>query len=188
MMQKLWQKKLELNYSKEVFDIVQFGSSVVEGKEPNDIDIAVIFQKMPLKEQLKQAQEIKKELQEVCQLPVHINSFDLYSFFDPSNFTKENILFYGISIISKDFFAKKFGLNPKIQIYYSLKDLKKKDKIRFNYTLNGKKGRYGLLREYKGELLKPGLIEISPEYQEHFIEAIKRITPNFKRILTMKSL
>ena len=32
MTQKLWQQKLELNYSKDVFDIVQFGSSVIEGK------------------------------------------------------------------------------------------------------------------------------------------------------------
>ena len=54
MMRFLWQKKPELNYSKDVFDIVQFGSSVKEGENPNDLDIAVIFNKIPLKEQLNQ--------------------------------------------------------------------------------------------------------------------------------------
>jgi len=31
------------------------------------------------------------------------------------------------------------GLNPRIQILYNLRDLEKKDKVRFNYLLNGKK-------------------------------------------------
>jgi predicted nucleotidyltransferase len=85
-MQKLWQKRPKLAYSKDVLDIVQFGSSAEEGKNPNDLDIAVIFNKIPLKEQLNQAQEIKKQLETASEIPIHINSFDLYSLFDNSNF------------------------------------------------------------------------------------------------------
>lgn len=180
MMQRLWLKKPKLNYSTDVFDIIQFGSSVMEDSKPNDIDIAVLFNKIPIKEQLNQAQQIKKQIQNILEIPVHIKAFDLYSFFDNSNFAKENILFCGKSILSGDFFSKKLGLIPKIQIYYSLKDLKKKDKIRFNYMLNGKKGEYGLLRKNHGELLKPGLIEIDPIYENIFISSIKKITQNFK--------
>lgn len=180
MMQKLWQEKLKLNYNKEVLDIVQFGSSVIEEKIPNDIDIAVIFNKISLKEQLNEAQEIKKQLEKLSEKPIHINSFDLYTLFDKSNFAKENILFYGKSLINKDNFAKRFGLNPKIQIYYSLQKLRKKDKIRFNYMLNGKKGEYGLLRKYNGSLLKPGLIEINPEFEDIFVNAIKEFKTEFK--------
>ncbi len=186
MMQKLWLEKLKLNYSKDVLDIVQFGSSVEEGKTPNDIDIAVIFNKIPLKEQLNQAQEIKKQLEKLAEIPIHINSFDLYSLFDSSNFAKENILFYGKSILSREDFAKKLGFSPKTQIYYSLENLKKKDKIRFNYMLNGKGGEYGLLRKHKGELLKPGLIEIFPEFENIFVNSIKDFKVNFKikKVLT----
>ncbi|MDP3027063.1 MAG: hypothetical protein Q8N63_05105 [Nanoarchaeota archaeon] len=182
MMQKLWQEKLKLNYSKSVFDIVQFGSSVIEGENPRDLDIAVIFHKIPLKEQLEQAQIIKKQLQKLIEIPIHVSTFDLYSLFESSNFAKENILFYGKSLVSKDYFAKKFGFSPRIQIFYSLKDLKKKDKIRFNYMLNGRKGEYGLLREYKGRLLCPGLIEVFPEHREIFVKSIKKITNSFKII------
>lgn len=180
MMPNLWLKKHKLNYSKDVFDIVQFGSSVIEEKIPNDLDIAVIFKKIPIKEQLDQAQEIKSQLQKLSDLPIHIKSFDLYSFFDKSNFAKEGILFYAKSLIYLDSFSKRFGLEPKIQISYSLKNLKKKDKVRFNYLLNGKKGEYGLLRKYGGKLLNPGLIEISPENEFIFINSIKKVTDNFE--------
>lgn len=179
-MQKLWQKKLKLSYSKDVFDVVQFGSSVIEGQKPRDLDVAVIFQKILLKEQLEQAQKIKKQLQKFSELPIHVSSLDLYSLFESSNFAKENILFYGKSIISRDYFVKKLGFTPKIQIFYSLKNLKKKDKIRFNYTLNGRKGKYGLLRKYGGKLVKPGLIEIFPEHKDIFLESLKKITSNLK--------
>lgn len=185
MTQRLWKKKLKLSYSKDVFDIVQFGSSVFDETKPNDIDVAVIFNKIPLKKQLIQAQKIKKQLQKFSEIQIHIISFDLYSLFDSSNFSKENVLFYGISLISKGYFSEKFGLSPRIQIFYSLKDLKKKDKIKFNYMLNGKKGKYGLIRKYGGRLLKPGLIEIFPEYENIFIFSIKKITSDFelKKIL-----
>ena len=180
MTQKLWLKKLKLNYNKDVLDIVQFGSSVEEGKIPNDIDIAVIFNKIPLKEQLDQAQKIKKQLEKLVELPIHINSFDFYTLFDNSNFAKDSILFYGKSIIHQKDFSKSLGFSSKIQIYYSLEKLRKKDKIRFNYMLSGKGGKYGLLKEHNGELLKPGLIEINPEFENIFVSSIKKFNVEFK--------
>ena len=185
MTQKLWQKKLKLKYSKDVFDIVQFGSSVLEGREPRDLDMAVIFQKIPLREQLNQAQKIKKQLQKISEFSIHISPFDLYSLFDRSNFARESILFYGRSLISGRYFAEKFGLNPRIHICYSLKDLKKKGKIRFHYMLKGRGGKYGLLKKHGGKLLKPGLIEIFPEHENVFINAIKKLISEFdvKKVL-----
>jgi predicted nucleotidyltransferase len=180
MMQNLLQKKLKLNYSKDVLDIVQFGSSLTEDKKPNDIDIAVIFSKIPVKEQLEQAQKIKKQLQKVFDIPVHISSYDLYSFFDKGNFAKEGILFYGKSMISGRYFSELFGIVPRVQISYSLNKLKKKDKVRFNYLLSGKMGKYGLLREYHGMLVSHRLIEIMPEHEKIFVNDIKEITSDFK--------
>jgi len=179
-MQNLWLKKTKLNYSKDVFDIVQFGSSIMVDSSPNDIDIAVIFFNIPIKEQLIQSQLIKEQLQKNSELLIHIKSYDLYFFFDESNFAKENIIFYGKSVIANDYFAKKLGFNPRIQISYSLKNLKKKDKIRFHYLLKGKKGNYGLLKKHGGSLINPGLIEIYPEYESVFIEPIKKLATNFK--------
>ena len=127
----LWQKKPKLIYSKNVVDIVQFGSSMSIGRVANDIDIAVIFQKIPLKEQLQELQQIKKQLQEQSEKPIHAVAFDLYSYFDAGNFTKENILAHGRSIISGEYFSKMFGMVPKVQISYILKGMEKKDKVRY---------------------------------------------------------
>ena len=179
-MYKLWLKKLKLNYSKNVVDIVQYGSSVIEGNTPNDIDVAVLFNKIPVKDQLNESQNIKKQLTKISPLPVHIKAFDLYSLFDKSNFAKEGIFFYGKSIIRKDYFSESLGLMPKLHIFYSLEKIKKKDKIRFNYMLSGKGGEYGLLREHKGELLKPGLIEINPESENVFVNSIKEFKVDFR--------
>jgi len=180
MMHKLWLKKLKLNYNNDVVDIVQFGSSVVELEFPNDIDIAVIFKKIPIKEQLEESQKIKKQLQKETSLPIHIKSFDLYSLLDASNFAKASILITGKSLISKDYFFKKFGIEPRIQIFYSLGKKEKREKVKFNYLLKGKKEKYGLLRKYGGKLLKPGLIEISPEHEKVFVSNIKKEISTFE--------
>ena len=179
MTHKLWPKKLKLNYSKDVIDIVQYGSSVIEGTIPNDIDIAVIYNKIPLKEQLEFSQSIKKQLQEHVDIKIHIKSFDLYSLFDLGNFAKESILFYGKSIITGNEFSNRFGLSSRLQISYSLQQLEKKDKVKFHYLLKGKKNSSGLLNIYSGELIKPGLIEILPEHEKVFVDKIKEITDEF---------
>jgi hypothetical protein len=177
---------LKLNYNKEVIDIVQFGSSIIGGTDekkenkPNDIDVAVFFDKIPLKEQLEEAQKIKKQLQEHSEVPIHVTSYDFYSFFDRGNFARESVLFYGKSLIHNDYFSKLFGFTPKIHISYSLNKLDKKDKVKFNYMLNGKGGNYGLLRKYNGKLLNPGLIEINPEHEHIFTNNLNKITKELK--------
>ena len=179
-MQSKLPKNLILNYSDNVIDMVQFGSSVQAKKEPSDIDIAVIYKKIPVKHQLEESQKIKRQLENYFSIPIHIKSYDLYSLFEEGNFAKSSILFYGISLIFKRQFSNLFGIVPKLQISYILKNLKKKDKVRFNYLLNGRNKAYGLLREYKGKLLNPGLIEINPENEELFEKEMKKITNNIK--------
>lgn len=187
-MQNLWQKKLKLNYSKKVIDIVQFGSSIVNQKEYNDIDIAVIFDKISLKEQLNESQKIKKQLQDFLNIPIHIKSFDFYSLLNKSNFAKNNILFYGKSLVNGKYFIERFGLRPKILISYSLKKLAKKDKIKMNYLISGKKDNYGLIRRYNGKLLSPGLLEIDPEFENIFLKSMKKITNDINIIRVIKEI
>ncbi|MBU0757384.1 MAG: hypothetical protein KKF44_04910 [Nanoarchaeota archaeon] len=176
MMLKLWQKKQKLSYDKEVIDIVQFGSSVIEGSKANDIDIAVIFNRFSVKKQLIEAQKIKKQLSIFSDLPIHIHSFDYYSFFIPSNFSRDNILFNGKSIITGNNFSRQFGLEPRVQIKYSLKHLPKKDKVKLHYLLNGKNKSGGLLNEYGGKIVSPGIVQILPEHIIIFESKINEIT------------
>jgi len=166
---------VKLNCSKSVFDVVQYGSSVIEGKEVRDIDVAVVFDKISVKEQLNDAQEIKNQLKKFTDKNIHITALDFYSLFDESNFAREGILFYGWSLLNGKKFAERYGLKPVIQIHYSLKKFSKKDKIRFNYLLSGRGGKYGLLREYGGRLIAPGVINVNPEHEIVFLDEIRKI-------------
>ncbi len=67
-----------------------------------------------------------------------------------------------------------------LRISYILKNLKKKDKVRFNYLLNGKGGNYGLLRKYGGKIIYPGVVETSPENENIFLDKMKKITDKLK--------
>jgi predicted nucleotidyltransferase len=179
-MYKLWQKKLKLKFSNNVFDIVQFGSSTLDDSNPSDIDIAVIYQKIPLKTQLNESQLIKKQLKLLTNLDIHIKSYDLYTLLDPSNFAKQGILFNGISLLDKKPLANKFELYPFLYIEYDLSNLLKKDKVRFHYMLKGKGKFKGLLQKNKGELVKPGLIKINPQNKLVFEKSISLFNINFK--------
>ncbi len=172
------QKKLILKYNKEkILDIVQYGSSLTLEKSPNDIDIAVVFRNIPLKQQLEESQKIKSQLEPFFDKQIHIKAYDLDSFFDKGNFAKDSILFYGKSLVYGDYFSALFGILPKIIIKYNLAKFEKKQKIKFNYLLNGKGGEYGLLREYGGRLVAPGVIEIEPRHENIFLEAMKKLSP-----------
>ena len=179
-MHRLWLNKQKLIYSKNVIDIVQYGFSVIEECKSRDIDIAVIFNKIPLKDQLNESQNIKKQLTKISSLPIHIKSFDFYSLFDKSNFAREGILFHGMSILKKDYFSKFLGFEPKLYFFYSLDKLDKKDKIKFNYMLNGRGGKYGLLKKHVGRLVKPGMIEVLPQYEKIFNDSIKKHISSFE--------
>jgi hypothetical protein len=176
MTQKLWLKKLKLNYSSNVIDIVQFGSSIFEDSDPNDIDMGIIFKKIPIRTQLEESQKIKNQLEKKLKLKFDVKPYDFYSLLHKSNFAREGILFYGKSILSGKEFAKQFGLTPKIRIKYDLSNLKKKEKVKFNYTLSGKQKSYGLLRKYNGRLVSPKIVEINPEHEKIFMKKLLSIT------------
>jgi hypothetical protein len=169
-----------LDYKNNIIDIVQFGSSTLEESNPKDIDIAVIFKESSIKVQLEERQKIKRQIEKLTELPIHIESFDINSLFSESNFARQGILFYGKSIISKKNFAEIFGITPSLQISYVLKELKKKEKVKFNYLLNGRGGNYGLLRKYGGKIIYPGVLETLPENELIFTKAMKEITDNIK--------
>lgn len=187
-MYKLWQKNLELKFSNSVIDIVQYGSSIIEGSKPNDIDICVFYiPNIKLEKQLEESQKIKVQIKKIIDLPIDIKSFTLNGFFESSNFAKESILLYGVSLVTKNQFVDSLGLKSRIQIKYNLSKLEKKDKIRLNYYFSGKK-KNGFLDKIGGKIISPGLIEILPEYENIILDKIKEFTKDFeiKKILVLK--
>ncbi|MFT4326236.1 MAG: hypothetical protein ACMXYK_01925 [Candidatus Woesearchaeota archaeon] len=150
--------------------IVQYGSSLYNDK-PSDIDLAVFYTQIPLKEQLIKSQQIKKEVQKLTYIPIHIQSFTWNSFLTSHNFAKTGIL-QGIDVITQKEFSLYFDLQCSLHIQYNLQSLSKTEKIRFHYLLHGKQ-KNGLLQKVKGKLIAPGLIEIPIQHQQTLREKIQ---------------
>ncbi len=182
MIQYHWQKKPVLKYNHDVMDIVQYGSSIIKSEEPNDIDIAVIFRKTPLKQQLEESQRIKMQLEKFTDKPIHIKNFDMETLFNKGNFARESIMFYGKSIITGKYFAEELGLKPMLQAKYSLEGLEKKDKVRLHYALKGKGNYKGFLEKHNGQMIGPGIVVVPPEYEVLLLKKIKAITENYNTI------
>lgn len=158
----LWQKNLPLHLDSAVLAVVQFGSTVIEGVTPNDVDIAILFKEVPLKQQLDIAQDIKQQLEKNVELPIHVKAFTYETLFDSSNFARIAIMSCGMDLLTKKPFAQRFGLKAQMQFAYSLQTLTKTEKVRIHYQLRGKKGDYGLLKKIGGVLVKPGLVRVPP--------------------------
>jgi len=169
----LWKKNLELSYDDTIIDIVQFGSSVKEGTEPNDIDLVVLFKDIPIKEQLNKAQNIKEQLETQSTIPIHIKPLTYKTLFAPGNFAKEGIIGYGMSLITKKPFSEQFSMKANTYITYSLQEKTKTEKVRVHYNLRGKKGEYGILREVQGTLVKPGMIKVAPQKEDAIIRYLE---------------
>ena len=168
-MSMLWQKNLQLPLDNAIIDVIQFGSSTIDGVTPNDIDIAVLFKDVPLKKQLEVAQDIKQEHEKTNPLPVHVKAYTYETLFSENNFARPGILGHGISILTKKPFAETLGLTAHIEFAYSLQQLTKTQKVRIHYQLRGKKGAYGILKKIEGDLVRPGLIRV-PVSTEKIVE------------------
>jgi len=176
-----------IEYPDTIYDIVQFGTSLEKDKM-SEVQIGIIFKACSKEEQMIMSQAIKEQMSNSLRIKVEVKSFDLYSFFEPSNFNEKNTLFNAKSLITSKYFFERFNFSPRTQINYKLDHLEKKDKIRFHYLLKGKKETKGLLEKNDGCLLGPGLIEIPPEKTNLFIEKMSKISNKLivKDILVQK--
>jgi hypothetical protein len=176
-MYTFFKKNFNLTYPKAVYDIVQFGSSLY-AKQPNDIDIAVVFTQTSIKEQLEITQHIKKQLQIHTDIPIHAKPLTIQKLFSHENFARKEILHKGYSLQTQQPFSKQFGLLARTDITYNLEGLPKKDKVKLHYQLRGRADTQGTLDKKDGVLLAPGRIRIQPKDEQYFVHIIAQVTTN----------
>jgi predicted nucleotidyltransferase len=127
----------------EIVDIVLFGS-VIRGKDkPNDIDILIIFNK---KENLETSYILRKRLEKLG-LKVNITTKSYDSLTSGDFKAKEDILSQGYSIAKNDFLSESFGYSNFILFKYSLTEFSNSKRIRFHYSLRGRYGNKGIIKE-----------------------------------------
>lgn len=181
-------KKFQKN--NRVFDIILYGSYVKGKRKPNDIDILIIFNEIPIKTQLEKVQEfknnIKSKIPEVDKFD--IKSINLKDLFDKTILSRQGILTEGFSLIDGISFSKKLGFVGKALITYDLSDLSNSNKTKFLFSLSGRRGEKGLIEKFNMKKLGKNVL-LSPiektELIREFLEKWK-IKFEIKNILVQE--
>jgi len=119
-----YQKKLKGLLSKDIFDIILFGSLVKAGR-PRDIDIAVI-----VKDKIKTI-EIKKNIRSLIKNS-DIEVISIESMHSPLFFT---LVKEGYSVKKNKYLYELYNLKPSVLYKFSLKKLNNVQKVQFERGL-----------------------------------------------------
>jgi len=182
-MLKNLQKSLRLSCkrfkTKDVWDIVLYGSSVKGSFRPRDLDIMIIFLEGKLRDRLDKIQELKNNLRGKEFKDIDVKSMLLRDFFDKNFLARQGILLEGISLINSKSLAEQLGFKAFSLFTYNLSGLTHTLKIRFNYALKGRTSK-GLLDDFKGKSLGKGVLIISMEKSNEFESFLQKWKINYK--------
>jgi predicted nucleotidyltransferase len=153
-------KKLKsLLSSKEIIDIIIFGSAVKGKVIPRDIDIAVICHTKPSKQLQKKLAKLKG---------FHVSILTVKDFFTrPAPFITA-LFAEGYSIKNKKPLAEHFGFLNRVMYCYDLSSLAPSQKVRIVNILRGKKREAGLIEKNKGEFIAKQVFVVPPEADKLF--------------------
>lgn len=166
--------KIHKLISKDIVDIVIFGSSVKEKLMPKDIDIVIIFRNNVKREILKRFQSALGE-------KYHISSLVVDQFFTKPHSLAKTLLFEGVSLITNKKIADNFDLMPYTLYTYDLTKEKPSKKVRFVYLLKGRADGKGIIKEFNGIYISPSSFIMPVKKDEEMLEILKRWDVKFTR-------
>jgi len=166
-------KKLK---SKELFDIILYGSSVKGKREINDIDIIFIFHNLPLEKRLEIIQKFKLKLN-IRNLD--IKSINLKELFDKTFLARQGIILEGISLLDGKPFSKKLGFESFSLFEYNTKSLSNTEKVKLTFALNGRRKEKGLIDKLNAKKLGNGKIIIPITNSNLFSEFLEKLNIKF---------
>lgn len=158
--------------SKEVFDIIVYGSLVRGKQKPNDVDIAILLnEEKSVGEKLEIAERAKSKLDSLGE------NFDVKSIYisdlnDEGFMARQAILAQGYSLIYGGFLHERFGFASFIIFSYDLKKLSNSRKKMAYYALKGRRKQKGMLELNGAKMIGDCLIKVplinSDEFEEMF--------------------
>ena len=182
MIQKDLLKYLKSAYnkikSKDIFDIVVYGSFVKSKENPNDLDIAIIFLNEKLNNMLKIAREYKNNIKDKIKNP-DIKTINLTEIFDKNFLARQGILIEGYSILDEEPFSLKIGFKGYSIFTYSLKKLNHNEKTKFTYALIGRNSQ-GMIQNVNAIVLGKGAIAVPIEKSMFFEDFLKKWNIDYK--------
>ncbi|NQV09470.1 nucleotidyltransferase domain-containing protein [Candidatus Woesearchaeota archaeon] len=166
--------KLKKYIDKEVVDIIFFGSFVKGKTAPKDIDLCLIF-----KEKIDLF--LIKKINDGVKENIHISSLTVKNFFNKKHSLSQTLLYEGISLVSEKPLNDIYSLNSHGLYYYDLSKMNKNDKVKFIYTLKGRRKEDGLVKRFGGEFVVPGCFIIPVEKDYEMKEIMDKWNVKYKR-------
>ncbi len=127
----------------ELFDIVLFGSSLRGKSNPQDVDILILYKN---KKDIDLSYEFRKEIEKIG-FDVEIIDKTYKDLLDPSFKAREAFLAEGYSLVYDNFLSRGLGYMNFVLFKYELKGFSKSNRMRFYYSLYGRNGQKGVLKE-----------------------------------------
>lgn len=126
-----------------IFDIIVFGSSVRGKEKPGDADILILYKD---KKDIDVGYELKKKLEKIG-YNAEVTNKSYKELLEESFKAREAVLSEGYSLVYRKFLAEGLGYTNIILFRYELKGFSKSDRMRFYYSLYGRNGQKGMLKE-----------------------------------------
>jgi len=133
--------------TKNIFDIVIYGS-IVRGKEKyTDIDIAIIYKnKIAVEEKLLASQQLKNKLS-FLDCDVDVKTINMYDLLDASFLARQGIIAEGYSLTRNKFLHELFGFKAYYEYKYNISIRSESKKKMFYYALKGRRSEKGIAQK-----------------------------------------
>lgn len=179
-------KSKKFAQKKEILDIALYGSFVKGKEKPNDIDILILFEKMPLKERTEIAQKFKSFISK--KYKIDVKTINLKELFETEFLARQGILIEGYSLLHKEKFSERFGFVGYSLFNYNLKKLDNNKKTQFTYALIGRRNEKGILKQLNIISCGRGVYKVPIEISIVFEEFLKKwdVEYNKENILVSK--
>lgn len=179
MLKKL-KKSLASIKTKEVVDIIVFGSAVKGKLLPKDIDICVVLREDNIAIHTYVVTKIE-EIAEKLKVETHISIVTVDNFFTSPHSLIRTILKEGISLITGKAVAEQYGLVSCTLYSYSLAGVDASKKVRFVYTVKGRKGEKGFVNKIGGEWIADSCFVVPVKKDYEIVELLKQWDIRFMR-------
>ena len=160
-------KKFYKENHDKILDILLFGSAVKGKENPADIDILVIYKLG--KEDLETSYLLSNILKKLG-FAVSITSKTYCSLFKPLFIAREAYLSEAYSLVMGKFISKGLGYDSITLFRYALKGMSKSDRMRFYYSLYGRKKEGGILKRFNAHKFAETVLSVPVENSENLRE------------------
>lgn len=173
----------------EVFDIILYGSTVLGKPTPGDTDLMIITHKpIPYKEARNLAINFKKLLikEGFSRDKLDIRVMSLEDLFDPNNLASLGLIIEGYSLTQEKPVAELMNGKAYTLFRFTLENLSRKDRVRFQYALKGRDMKNGLLKELNAQQLGAWVVTVPIQHTWRFKEFLDQWKVKYEAFTMLK--